>query len=172
MSGGSGLCPTCSRPAGDRVGRCPTRNQTAGDWVLWVGFPSGERSVSGEAETRWKPPKRGENRRDLSRYVQDPMRSSRIWQRFCQIRCFFPPNRVQNRQIWCFGHRNLPNLAGKLVGKLELAAGCSLFERVGLNGFWRRGPETKLPTSSFGDRDPCPTTRAVGSGRIGSVRAG
>ena len=31
-----------------------------------------------------------ENRRNLSRSVQDPVRSSRIWQRFRQIECFFP----------------------------------------------------------------------------------
>ena len=84
-------------------------------------FPIGRASVSGEAETHWKLPKRGENRRDLSLSVQDPVRSSRIWQRFCQIRCFFPPNRAQNRRIWCFGRRNLLNHAGKLVGKLELS---------------------------------------------------
>ena len=89
-SGRSGLCPTRNRPARDRVGRCPTYNRTAGDRVLQVGFPSGERSVLGEAETHWKPPKRGENRRDLSRSVQDLVQSSRIWQRFCQIQCFFP----------------------------------------------------------------------------------
>uniref|UniRef100_A0A7N2RF92 BTB domain-containing protein n=1 Tax=Quercus lobata TaxID=97700 RepID=A0A7N2RF92_QUELO len=42
----------------------------------------------------------------------------------------FPPNRAENRRIWCFSHRNLPNRAGKLAGKLEITARRSLFGRT------------------------------------------
>ena len=56
---------------------------------------------------------------------------------------FFPPNRAKNWRIWCFSRQNLPNCAGKLVGKLEVIARCSLFGWVKLNGFWRKGTETE-----------------------------
>ena len=49
--------------------------------------------VSGGFEWGRNPPERTknvENRRDLSRSVQDPERSSRIWQRSRQIRWLFP----------------------------------------------------------------------------------
>nr|POE51224.1 hypothetical protein CFP56_14663 [Quercus suber] len=58
----------------------------------------------------------------------------------------------------------MPNCAGKLVGKQEIAAHRSLFGWVGLNGFCKKGTETEPSTSGFGAQDSRPTTGAVGSG--------
>ena len=76
-------------------------------------------SVSGEAETRRKTQKNGQNRQDLARSGQDPVRIS-------SNPIIFPPNRVENHWIWCiyvgsdcFGCQNLPNLAENLSESLE-----------------------------------------------------
>ena len=118
-SGGSGLCPTRNRPVRDRVGRFSTRNRP----VKRVGFHGSVcrrvASVSGEAETRRKTQKNGQNRRDLTRSDQDLVRIS-------SNPMIFPLNRTENHRIWCiyagsncFGCRNLLNHARKLVKKLE-----------------------------------------------------
>ena len=49
---GLGLCPTCNRPAGDRVGRCWTRNWPVLGSGFMGWFPVGWAAVLGEAETR------------------------------------------------------------------------------------------------------------------------
>ena len=96
------------------------------------------------------------------------MWSSRIWQRFRQIQCFFPQivPRIVRSGVW-----NLPNRVGKLVKKLEIATRCSLFGRVKLNMFWRKGTKTEPSASGFGAQDPRLTTGAIGSGWGGQVRA-
>ena len=110
-SGGSSLCPTRNRPVRDRVGRFSTRNRP----VKRVGFRGSVcrrvASVSGEAKTQRKTQKNGQNQRDLARFSQDPVRIS-------SNRMIFPPNRAENRRIWCiyvgsdcFGRQNLPNQA-------------------------------------------------------------
>ena len=83
-SGRSSLCPTHSRLVGDRVGRCQTRNRS----VLGSGFTG--RFPVGWGQNLPERTKKVENWRDLSWSVQDPVRSSWIWQRFRQIRYFFP----------------------------------------------------------------------------------
>ena len=78
--------PTCRRSGREVLDPQPTRTR-----VGFYGLVS--RRVSGGFGWGRNPSERTkkvENRRDLSRSVQDPMRSSRIWQRFRQIQCFFP----------------------------------------------------------------------------------
>ena len=84
----------------------------------------------------------------------------------------FPPNCIENRQIWCFSRRNLPNRARKLIEKLEIAARCSLFGWVELNGFWRKGTEIESSVSGFGAQDLRLTTRAIELGCSESSTSG
>ena len=84
----------------------------------------------------------------------------------------FPPNRAENRRIWCFSRRNLPNRAGKIAGKLEIAARRSLFGQVGLNGFWRKGTETEPPASGFEALDQVRPPELSDRVVTGQVRAG
>ena len=116
---GSGLCPT-REPTRKRSGSIfSTRNRP----VKRVGFRGSVfrrvASVSGEAETRRKTQKNGQNRRYLARSGQDPVRIS-------SNPIIFPPNRVENLWIWCiyagsdyFGRRNLPNQAENSSESME-----------------------------------------------------
>ena len=153
----------CAQPATD-----PLRGSQVGCSSGGIGF-----------EWSWNPPETIENRRDLARFGQDPMRSSWIWQIFLQIRWFFSQIMLRIARFVVF----MPDLI-VLVDEIyeiklksrrkagEFARMFMLFGRVGFHGFWRRGLETDPPALGFGARDPRLTTGAVGSMEAGRVRAG
>ena len=134
-SGRSGFCPT-RKPTRKRSGsRFSTHNRP----VKRVGFCGSVcqrvASVSGEAETRQKTQKNNQNCRDLARSGQDSVRIS-------SNPIIFPPNRVENRWIWCiyvesycFGHRNLPNQAENSSESLENLPKLMSWGGLGFTGF-------------------------------------
>ena len=156
-SGRSSLCPTHNRLVRDWVGRFSTRN-----WpIKKVGFRGSVcprvASVLGEAETRRKTPKNGQNRRDLTRSGQDPVRiSSNLM--------IFPPNRAENRRILLFWSPKSAKSSWKLVGIVGefVRIWCLWAGRVSrvLNegtrnrptgvGFWSSGPVADHQNSRIG----------------------
>ena len=94
-------------------------------------------SVSGEAETRRKTQKKGQNQWDLALSGQDPVRiSSNLM--------IFPPNCVENRRIWCiyagsdcFGRRNLPNQAKTRWNRWRIRQNLMSSGRSSFTGFGR-----------------------------------
>ena len=130
----SGLCPTCNRSIIDRVGRFSTLNRP----VRMVGICGSVfrrvASVLGEAETRRKTQKNGQNRRDPAQSSRDPVKIS-------SNPMIFPPNLAENSRIWCinagsdcFGHRNLQNQAENSLKSLDNSPEFDVFGQVGFHG--------------------------------------
>ena len=166
------MCPT-REPTRKRSGSIfSTRNRP----VKRVGFRGSVfrrvASVSGEAETRRKTQKNGQNRRYLARSGQDPVRIS-------SNPIIFPPNRVENLWIWCiyagsdyFGRRNLPNQAENSSESMENSPELMSSGGSGFTGFERGNskPTCRRRVLELGTRGrPLEQSDRVNAGR---VRAG
>ena len=129
-------------------------------------------SVSGEAETRQKTQKNCQNRRDLARSSQDPVRIS-------SNPMIFPPNRAENHQIWCiyarsdcFGRRNLPNQAKTRQNRWRIRQNLMSSGGSGFTGFEQGDskPTRRHRVLELGTRSrPLEQSDRV---NIGRVRAG
>ena len=162
-SGGSGLCPTHNRPAGDRVGRCPTCNWLAGDRVLQVGFPSGEHRF----QVKLKPTGNHQKKEKITEISPDPSKIrcdlAGFGKDFAKSDAFSPKLCRESSDLVFWSPKSVKSW-WKTRRKAWIRSGSFSLRAVGLNNFWRRGPKTEPSALGFGARDLCPTTGVVGSG--------